>query len=465
MKNNVYSGKNAIKDYINPHNHMTPLVELDDKCNPFRKNGIRIFAKLQNTLPLLNIKSIPAYEMINSAHIQKKLQNKPTIIENSSGNTAYSLGIIGRHYGLNSMKAFVSNEVTKNKLNMLRLFGITPIINNEPICPDPDDENSGIYKAKQMAKSEKYINFGQYDNLNNPNSHSLITGKQIWIQTNGKIDIFCSGLGTTGTFLGTSNYLKKKNDNLKAIGVIRKPNNLVPGVRTKNLLKMIAFDWKNNADDIIEIGSVESYTQSLKLIRSGLLVGPSSGFALAGLLEYIKRNKLKNKTCVFICYDTPLPYLDEYFSYLPTSDLPKVINKELLPYEITTKHTKDKVDSITVTKLYKILKETYSEKLNTDIKRNPNNIFIDLRIENKFGDYHIPGFTNIPMDAFIKNYKQKIKKENNIYLICETGEKSFKAAKNLIIEGYNAIHISGGTIAWSNKKYPRIKNEECVFLK
>lgn len=461
MKNNVYSGKNAIKDYINPHNHMTPLVELDDNCNPYRKRGIRIFAKLQNTLPLLNIKSIPAYEMIDSAYNQKKLKNKPIIVESSSGNTAYSLRIIGRHYGLNSMKAFVSNEVTRNKLNMLRLFGITPIINNEPICPDPDDENSGIYKAKQMAKSKKYINFGQYDNLNNPNSHTLITGKQIWIQTNGQIDIFCAGLGTTGTFLGTSNYLKKKNNNLKAIGVIRKPNNLVPGVRTKNLLKMIAFDWKKNADEIIEIGSVESYKQSLKLIRGGLLVGPSSGFALAGLLEYIKENKLKNKTCVFICYDTPLPYIDEYFSYLPTSNFPKVINKELLPYEITNKQTKEKVNSITITKLYKILKETHNKELNIKMK---NNIFIDLRIENKFRDYHIPGFINIPMDVFIKNYKQKIKKENTVYLICETGEKSFEVAETLILEGYKATNVFGGTIAWSNKKYPRIKNENCLFI-
>lgn len=461
MKNNVYSGKNAIKDYINPHNHMTPLVELDDNCNPYRKRGIRIFAKLQNTLPLLNIKSIPAYEMIDSAYNQKKLKNKPIIVESSSGNTAYSLGIIGRHYGLNSMRAFVSNEVTKNKLNMLRLFGITPIINNEPICPDPDDENSGIYKAKQMAKSGKYINFGQYDNLNNPNSHTLITGKQIWIQTNGLIDVFCAGLGTTGTFLGTSNYLKKKNNNLKAIGVIRKLNNLVPGVRTKNLLKMIAFDWKKNADEVIEIGSVESYKQSLKLIRSGLLVGPSSGFALAGLLEYIKEDKLKNKTCVFICYDTPLPYIDEYFSYLPTSNFPKVINKELLPYEITNKQKKEEVNSITITKLYKILKETHNKELNIKMK---NNIFIDLRIENKFRDYYIPGFINIPMDVFIKNYKQKIKKENTVYLICETGEKSFEVAKTLILEGYKAINVFGGTIAWSNKKYPRIKNENCLFI-
>lgn len=137
--------------------------------------------------------------------------------------------------------------------------------------------------------------------------------------------VFCAGLGTTGTILGVGSYLKKRSKNITIIGVTRSSNNPVPGVRTPNLLREIAFDWQKVTDHMEEIGTKESFAESLKLCRDGLMVGPSSGFALAGLFSFLSKqkvsnnlDKLRNKNgkivAVFFCPDSPLPYLNESLS-------------------------------------------------------------------------------------------------------------------------------------------------------
>lgn len=350
--NNVFSGENSVLDYLNPDNNPpTPLVELPGNLNPFKSDGVRIFAKLMNTLPLTNVKSLPSYNMLIEAKNRGDLDNIKTVIENSSGNTVFSLAVISRLMNINSTKAVVSNEISEGKLKVLRLFGTEVIVNKEPICPDPSDKTSGIYKAKIWAEENNWFNAGQYDNFDNPSAHEKWTGKQIWKQTNGEISIFAAGLGTTGTMVGTGKYLKSQNSNIKNIGVVRSPNNPVPGPRTRNLLSEIAFDWRGIVDDIEEIGTVDSYKMSLELCRHGLLVGPSSGFALKGLLNYLQKNKENNNlekyknsqeeiNCVFICCDAPFMYIDEYFEYLDENEFPKIENENLLNHKSKISHKK-----------------------------------------------------------------------------------------------------------------------------
>ena len=140
---------------------------------------------------------------------------------------------------------------------------------------------------------------------------------------------------------GAGGYLKGRSTNLTTVGVARLPNNPVPGVRTPNLLREIAFDWKDITGYIEEMGTKESFEKSLELCRAGIMAGASSGFALAGLLNFLSKlkedgelNKLRNSdgeiVAVFICPDSPLPYLNEYFEYLDASHFPKIENEELL---------------------------------------------------------------------------------------------------------------------------------------
>jgi len=146
---NVFTGEDSLKQFLNPGQHITPLVELPAFLNPFLVDGVHIFLKMQNFLPLANVKSISARGMLNQ--VQNISQYKG-LVENSSGNTAFSLAVLGRLFGIETMKARVSNEVTEGKLKLLQLFGVQSCINKEQICPNPKDPESGIQKAKAEAK-------------------------------------------------------------------------------------------------------------------------------------------------------------------------------------------------------------------------------------------------------------------------------------------------------------------------
>jgi cysteine synthase A len=153
--------------------------------------------------------------------------------------------------------------------------------------------------------------------------------------------VFCAGLGTTGTITGTAKKLKKKKPTVQVVGVMREQNSYVPGVRTRGLLQLTSINWEKQVDSVMEVKTNESYRKSLQLSRAGIVVGPSSGFSLCGLLNYLDervksntldelREKSGDITCVFICCDGPVPYLDEYFKYLDPSDFPEIKNRELL---------------------------------------------------------------------------------------------------------------------------------------
>jgi len=340
---NVFDGPDALRDFLNPGKHPNlPLVELPPKLNPFADDNVRIYAKLMNMLPLGNVKSVPAFNMIREKYRQGELEGVEKIVENSSGNTVSSMALVARQFGINRTQSYVPAEISWNKLLMLLFFGIEPIVNKEPANPDETDARSGVYKARMDGEAKEAINPGQYHNEDNPNSHEIWTAEQIWEQTGGKLDVFCAGLGTTGTVIGNSRFLKAKKSALQVVGAMRAPDQYVPGVRTEKLLKLVGFDWKTHVDSIERVDTTVSYRLSMELSRQGIVVGPSSGLALAGLLQYLTECRQNNKieelrdsqsgevVCVFLCPDGPLPYLDEYFKYLDSSHFPGIQNEELM---------------------------------------------------------------------------------------------------------------------------------------
>ncbi len=339
---NVFEGRHSIEDFLNPGKHpMMPLVELTGELNPYAEHGVRIFAKLMTFSPLGNVKAVPAFNMIREMHRRGELDGVGNIIENSSGNTVSSLALAAHQYGGIKTSAFVPHEISLNKILMLLFFGVQPIVNEEPPLPDANDPRSGVCKARKQGAQSGWINPGQYDNPDNPKAHQKWTARQIWKQTGGRIDIFCAGLGTTGTITGTAKQLKKKKSTIRVVGVMREQSSYVPGVRTQGLLQLTGIRWEKQVDAVVEVKTRESYRKSMQLSRNGIVVGPSSGFALCGLLDYLDR-QLKNETldelrddegnitCVFICPDGPVPYLDEYFKYLDPSDFPEIMNREFL---------------------------------------------------------------------------------------------------------------------------------------
>lgn len=482
---NVFDGPNALLDFMDPElNSPTPLVELPSSCNPFYDQKVRIFAKLLNMLPLNNAKSISAFNMLDQAKKSGKINGIDTLIENSSGNTVFSLATIGRLMGISKTKAFVSHEVTSGKLDLLRFFGIHIIVNKEPICPDPSDKTSGIYKAKILANENNWLNPGQYDNFENPKAHEKITGPQLWNQTKEKMTIFCCGLGTTGTMVGTSNYLKKQNEKITTVGVVRSPNNPVPGPRTRGLLKQIAFDWKKASDEVVEVGTIDSYSQSLLLCRNGILAGPSSGFALAGLFSFLKEKKENNSLdqyrnsdgeiiACFICCDSPYAYIDKYFEYVDESFFPPIENKQLLINQTKKiEKTKDKetkkIELNCVEAFQKFYLDSPSaiwKKLSDDQKVNtaPNSSIVDVRSTIEFDHYHLPESIHGSIEDWLEPTQEMIEsiKGKNVLIVCSFGERSMVVAEKLIENGINAYNLKGGALEWSRLHLPRWRAKVC----
>jgi len=316
---NVFAGPDSLKSFLDPDcNPPLPLVELPESLNPFAAQKVRIFAKLLYLLPLLNLKSLPVLSMLQNAG--KELDGIHTLVENSSGNTAFSLAIVARLFGIRSVRAIVPIDIAPGKLELLRLAGA------EVRFAPP--EGGGVALARRMGQRSGFRNLGQYENPANIEAHARWTAKQVWEQTDGKLTIYATGLGTTGTALGAVRFFRENGSKVPVLGVYCLPGSAVPGVRSLQTLKEISFDWQSEVPLRVGVTTSESYKKSLDLCRAGLLAGPSSGFALAGLLHYLEDEKhlddLRNSegeiVAAFICCDTPFPYLDKYSTILDPTD-------------------------------------------------------------------------------------------------------------------------------------------------
>jgi cysteine synthase len=323
----VFSGSDSIQEFLNPGNQAPlPLVELPENLNPYRADGVRIFAKLAYLTPLLNIKSLPTWNMLMVAQASGRLKDVHTIIENSSGNTAFDLAVLAKIFGIEAVKAFVPFDIAPGKLELLRIAGVGPQMTKGA----PGGE-SGIAQARRIGEQSGFYSPSQYENAANPDAYEKWFAPEIWRQTGGKMTIFATGLGTTGTLIGCSRFFRGKQAKVAIVGCLCAPNEAVPGVRTRERLKEIQFEWEPAADIVVEVGTKESFRLSLRLCQSGLMAGPSSGFVLAGLYRMLATAKAESRleqmrnedgevVSIFVCADTPLPYLDKYSTHLEASE-------------------------------------------------------------------------------------------------------------------------------------------------
>jgi cysteine synthase A len=326
----VFEGEEAIKEFLNPENlPYPPLVELPKEMNPYASDGVRIFGKLMFLTPLLNLKSYPAFNMLQEAKVSGGLDGIERLVESSSGNLVFSLGIIARTFGITQTAAVVSRTIAKGKLDLLRLAGLTPFL------ADESETKGSNHEAAEMGRKKAWKHLNQYGNEANFQAHEKWLARQIDEQTGGELGAVSAGLGSTGTIIGLSRYLRCNGAKTKIVGVIRQAGQPVPGVRTDDQLREVTLQWQGVADYIARIDSRESFSKSLELVRHGIMGGPSSGFALAGLSDFLSKAKSKEtldelrgkngeiKT-VFICGDTPLPYINDYFAVLGEDVFPEV---------------------------------------------------------------------------------------------------------------------------------------------
>ncbi|GJE91549.1 cysteine synthase [Phanerochaete sordida] len=417
---NVFSGEEALRKFYDPDAQApVPLVELPAKLNPLRKDGVRIYAKLLSHLPATNVKSLPALNLLLRGMEKGKItEDTHTIVEYSSGSTVISLGILANIMGIPHVKAYLSNKTSQTKLDLLRFFGLDLTVFGGHGQPEPNDPNGGIYVATQHGQQEGYYNPDQYSNPENYEAHIRWTGPQIYNQL-PEIKVFAASIGTSGTMTGTGLYLKEAKPSCLRVGVCTAPDDRVPGPRSYSLLAPVEFPWRESVNAVEEIASPESFEKSLELCRNGLLVGPSSGLALLGLLKHL--NKLKEKgeldqlrnedtgeiPCVFICCDQPFQYISEYYTKLGPEHFTPITNELLLgvdpyPYNVDWEFPPRVVRDLLQGKpvvLPPTLSTSSSGKENT-LQIDPSRmVVLDLRATSDFAASRLPGSVNLDVGA------------------------------------------------------------------
>lgn len=324
----VFEGEKALMDFLTPGSlGMTPVVELPPSLNKFTKDGVRIFVKLMQFVPLGNIKSMPSWQMLST--IPKNILNSTKhLVEYSSGNTVLSLAVLSRHFGIPNLHAIITPDVPEHKKRLLKLVGADLLISHGPRSPDVHSNKGGVYEAKQLGKKKGWYNLNQYINPGNAGASEEYIAKELWSQLGDQMTIFASTIGTAGTIYGAGTYLKSKNKNIYVAGTSIKKGSSIPGPRVDEAILKLGIPWYDIVDKVIPIDAFSAYEKSLELIRLGLFVGPSTGMQLAMIEKMIgemKKNKTLNKyrnknkevVIAFVACDMMHPYIDDYFSILP----------------------------------------------------------------------------------------------------------------------------------------------------
>ncbi len=274
----------------------TPLVRLQRLPG---KTSNTILVKLEGNNPAGSVKDRPALSMIQEAEKRGEIKAGETLIEATSGNTGIALAMVAAIKGY-QMVLIMPENMSVERRQMMTAYGAKIILEK--------DMETARDLALEMEKEGKGKILNQFDNPDNPLAHYTSTGPEIWHDTQGKITHFVSAMGTTGTIVGTSRYLKTVNPNIQIIGLQPAEGAKIPGIRRwpKEYLPKIFEDKR--VDRIIDINqqSAEDTTRLLA-VQEGIFAGISSGGAVSGALHLSK--EVENAVIVVIICDRGDKYL------------------------------------------------------------------------------------------------------------------------------------------------------------
>lgn len=251
----------------------TPLVKSRSLVT---KPGVSLYFKLEGDNPGGSVKDRAAKNMILSALERGKLQSGATIVEATSGNTGIALALIANQVGVN-MKIIMPENATIERVKTMRAYGAEVILT---------DANEGIEGARDiaedLAKRHGFYQLNQFANDDNWMAHVKTTGPEIWEATKGKVTHFVSAMGTTGTIMGVSTYLKEKNEGIEIIGAQPTDGSSIPGIRKWTEAYLPKIFNPSKVDRILEVSEEEATLMARRLAKEeGILGGMSSGGAAA----------------------------------------------------------------------------------------------------------------------------------------------------------------------------------------
>ena len=289
----------------------TPLLRLNNIEKKLNLN-VTLLAKVEYFNPSGSVKDRVALSMIEDAEKKGILHHDSVIIEPTSGNTGIGLASVCAAKGYKCILVMPEN-MSKERIKLIKAYGADVVLS-----PKEKGMKGAVEKAEELSKTyESSFIPSQFENPSNPEIHYKTTGPEIYKSTNKKVDIFVAGIGTGGTISGVGKYLKEQNKNIKIIGV--EPNDsplLTKGKAGPHKIQGIGANFvpntlnKNYIDEFLTATTEESYEYARMAGKyEGILVGISSGAALAQAVKVAQRNENNGKTIVVLLPDSGDRYL------------------------------------------------------------------------------------------------------------------------------------------------------------
>lgn len=292
---NINSLNNTLDNFVGN----TPLVKLQ-RMNPNPSNTILL--KLEGNNPAGSVKDRPAYNMITRAEARGDIKPGDTLIEATSGNTGIALAMVAAMRGYKMILVMPDNQTIERRQSM-KAYGAELVLT-------PKDGSMELARdvAMKMQLEGEGIVLDQFGNQDNPLAHYETTGPEIWRDTAGKITHFVSSMGTTGTIMGVSRYLKEQNPNIQIIGVQPEEGAQIPGIRKWPAEYMPTIFDAKRVDELRYVNQKNAENMTRKLAsEEGIFAGISSGGGLYTALQISK--EVTNAVIVSIVCDRGDRYL------------------------------------------------------------------------------------------------------------------------------------------------------------
>jgi S-sulfo-L-cysteine synthase (O-acetyl-L-serine-dependent) len=277
----------------------TPLIE---SVNLVKNKNVKLLLKLEGDNPGGSVKDRAAYNMISSAIVRGDIKKGDKLIEATSGNTGIALAMIAQLFNI-EIELVLPENSTKERTQTMLAYGATVILTPASL---------GIIGSRdyvdEKMKNGGYMMLNQFANDDNWKAHYKTTGPEIWKDTQGTITHFVAAMGTTGTIIGTSTYLKEKNPSIQIVGAQPSDGSQIPGIRKwpQEYLPKI-FD-ASKVDEIIEVSEKEAREMTKRLAKEeGIFAGMSSGGSVAVAIKLA--NQLESGVIVAIICDRGDRYL------------------------------------------------------------------------------------------------------------------------------------------------------------
>lgn len=258
----------------------TPLVSLPASLDKSAGTRVQVLGKMEGNNPGSSVKDRAAWSMVKHAEARGELKPGMTLIEPTSGNTGIALAMIAAARGF-EIELVMPASSTAERVKTMRALGAKVVL-----TPADGGMEAAIDLARERAKDARYLMLDQFSNPDNWRAHYETTGPEIWEATEGKITHFVSAMGTTGTIMGVSRYLKEQNPNVRIVGLQPEDGSRIPGIRRWPQEYLPKIFEPERVDEVMDMSQADAEAHCKRLASEyGIFVGVSASGAALGALR------------------------------------------------------------------------------------------------------------------------------------------------------------------------------------